>query len=127
MSRNLRTPLAVARGHGSAHEGTSHFIMQRLTALALIPLVLWLVFGLVCHAGASYNEFKDWIAAFPVALSLILLLIAAFWHASIGLQAVLEDYIHTPLMRILLVFVMKATCIALAAAGVLSVTLIAVG
>jgi len=127
MSRNLRTPLATVRGHGSAHDGTHHFIVQRLTALALIPLALWLVIGLVCHTGASHTEFRDWVASFPVALALILTIIATFWHASIGLQVVLEDYVHRSLLRMVLLMLVKGFCVTLSAAGVLSVILIAVG
>jgi len=127
MSQDLRTPLARVRGLGSAHDGTHHFIVQRLTALALIPLALWLVISLICRAGATHDEFTAWISSFPVALGLVLLLGATFWHASLGLQVVVEDYVHGKGTRILSLVAIKFACFTLAVAGILSVILIAVG
>lgn len=117
----LTTPLSRARGLGSAHDGTHHFILQRLTAIALVPLTLWLVYGLVTHVGADYRSFVGWVKNFPVALGLILTLIATFWHASLGLQIIIEDYVHEPIAKVASLIAVKFACFALGAAGVLAV------
>src|SRR6185503_10251151 len=90
----LKSELARARGLGSAKEGVQHWWMQRLTALALIPLGLWLVASLVCNAGADHAAIVRWLGS-PVTLGALgLTLLAAFYHAVLGLQVVIEDYIH---------------------------------
>jgi succinate dehydrogenase / fumarate reductase membrane anchor subunit len=123
---SIATPLARARGLGAAHDGTHHFIWQRITALALIPLLLWLVASLACKTGADYYEFTAWAANPPVALALILTLTAMFWHASLGLQVVIEDYVHCAWVKYTSLILMKLTCFVLATAGIFSVILIAV-
>ena len=122
---NLITPLARARGLGSAHDGTTHFILQRLTAIALVPLLLWLVYGLITHVGASYYVFKAWVGSFPVALALILTLIAAFWHASLGLQIIIEDYVHAPATKLASLIIAKFACFGFAVAGILAIVKLA--
>lgn len=90
----LRTPIAHIRGLGSAKEGVGHWKMQRLTALANIILVTWFLISAMSLAGASYEETRAWLGS-PVSASLMLLLTAsAFYHAKLGLQVVIEDYVH---------------------------------
>lgn len=96
MSR-YRTPLKNVRGLGSAKTGTEHFVLQRLTATALVLLGIWFlvfVIGLIGtdHAAATAAVAKPWNAVLMVTF-----LIATFWHAQLGLQVVLEDYVHTSL------------------------------
>ena len=91
---SLRTPVARVRGLGSAKEGVGHWWAQRLTALALIPLGLWFVASVVCMAGADHAAISQWLSA-PFTLgALALTIFAAFYHAVLGLQVVVEDYIH---------------------------------
>ena len=87
-----RTPLARARGLGSAKEGVHHWWMQRLTAIALIPLVVWFAISLVMLSGAEYQVVRAWIASPLVMLMLILTIGIGLQHAQLGLQVVWEDY-----------------------------------
>ena len=90
---SLRTPLARVRGLGAAKHGTSHFITQRVTAIALVPLVIWFVWALVTHAGAPYAETVAFLAH-PVNATLMLIFaVTAIWHFKIGMQVVIEDYV----------------------------------
>lgn len=91
---NLRDPLAIARGLGSAKNGTQHWWMQRLTALALLllsPWFAWLMLGLI---GADQYTVRMTLAQ-PLTASLLLaFVLSLFWHAQLGLQVVVEDYVH---------------------------------
>ena len=87
-----RTPLARARGLGSAKAGVHHWWMQRLTAIALIPLVVWFAISLVMLSGAEYQVVRAWIASPLVMLMLILTIGIGLHHAQLGLQVVWEDY-----------------------------------
>ena len=90
----LRTPLANAIGSGSAREGVEHWWAQRITAIALVPLMIWLVYSVVSLVGAPYGEVQAWIAQPLNAVLLSALAIALFYHAELGLQVIVEDYIH---------------------------------
>ena len=90
---SLRSPLSRARGLGSAKSGVHHFWVQRLTALALIPLTLWFVFSVARLAGGSYEATYLWVHYPPFAVTLVLFLAIAFWHAVLGVQTVIEDYV----------------------------------
>lgn len=97
-----QTPLSRAHGLGAAHSGVHHFWVQRLTAVALVPLVVWLVVSLVTHANADYDAARAFLAQ-PLAAALLLLLIGAgFYHMKLGIQVVIEDYIHTESTKIAL-------------------------
>lgn len=90
----LRTPISHSKGLGSAKEGLGHWTMQRLTAIANALLIIWFLISAMNLAGAGYQETKTWLAS-PVTASLMLLLITSiFYHAKLGLQVVIEDYVH---------------------------------
>jgi succinate dehydrogenase / fumarate reductase membrane anchor subunit len=91
---DLRTPLARARGLGSAREGVKHWWAQRLTAIALIPLVVWFAISLVMLSGADYDIVRAWIGSPLVMVLLILTIVIGLHHGQLGLQVVIEDYIH---------------------------------
>ena len=94
MSANLRDPIATARGLGSAKDGVSHWWLQRLTAIALALLTPWFIWFVVRQVGADQGQVRAAIAS-PVTASLLLsYVIALMWHACLGLQVVVEDYIH---------------------------------
>jgi succinate dehydrogenase membrane anchor subunit len=97
---SLSTPLAKARGLGSAKSGTHHWIAQRLTAIALIPLSFWFIFSLVCITELNYQTAIEWIQSPLVAVFLILFIIALFHHTQLGLQVVIEDYVDCKVMKI---------------------------
>ena len=89
----MKTPLNQVRGLGSAKEGVSHFIRQRVTALALVPLSLWLLWQGPGHVGADYATVRAWIASPMTTILLLLFIGTAFYHMKLGLQVVIEDYI----------------------------------
>lgn len=126
-SSALRTPLKRVKGLGSAKNGTGHFWAQRLTAIALVPLVLWflvLVLGLI---GQDPFVVRARLAE-PLNATLLLAFIAAtFWHAQLGVQVVIEDYIHTRWLEVALQVLVKfAAAIGALLAG-LAVIRIALG
>jgi succinate dehydrogenase / fumarate reductase membrane anchor subunit len=92
---DLRTPLKRARGLGSAKDGTHHFIVQRITAIALVPLTLWAVYVALTLVHADYAAARALVHQPCSAIALGALVIALFWHTQLGLQVVLEDYVHT--------------------------------
>ena len=90
----MATPLARVRGLGSAHRGTETFWRQRMTALANIPLTLFLILSIVTHIGADYGELRAYLARPLVALAMLALVISASIHMRIGLKEIIEDYVH---------------------------------
>ena len=91
---SLRSPLGRVRGLGSAKSGTEHFWMQRLTAIAVIPLTLWFVYSLITLVGADHAAAAVWLRAPTTAVLMLLLIVATFHHMQLGLQVVIEDYVH---------------------------------
>ena len=92
--KSLRTDLGRVRGLGSAKEGVHHWWMQRLTAIALVPLILWFVASLAGLAGAGHTETVEWLGSPLVAIAMILMVVATLYHAALGVQVVIEDYVH---------------------------------
>ena len=89
-----RTPLARVRGLGSAKDGVGHWWAQRLSAIALIPLVVWFAISLVMLTGADYTVVRAWIGSPLVMVLLILTIAIGLHHGQLGLQVVFEDYTH---------------------------------
>jgi succinate dehydrogenase / fumarate reductase membrane anchor subunit len=124
---SLRTPLGRAKGLGSAKEGVGHWLAERVTAVALVPLVIWFVIGLIMHAGADFDGARAWIG-YPVnAVLMILLLGAMFHHAQLGMQVIYEDYIHTEWLKVVSIYATKFAAYLLAAAGSFAVLKVALG
>ena len=122
---NLRTPLSQVKGHGSAKEGTSHFWLQRLTAIAMVPLVLWLAFSVASLPGMSQADIRTWLSGPFTAVMMITLLLTGFYHAKLGLQMVIEDYVGNHGLRTMAVIASTMLCVFLAILGVFSVLRIA--
>ncbi|HMB76296.1 MAG TPA: succinate dehydrogenase, hydrophobic membrane anchor protein [Kiloniellaceae bacterium] len=118
---SLQSHLARVRGLGSAKAGTAHWWSQRLTAIALVPLLVWFVASLIGMAGADYYTMRAWVGSPVVAGLLILLIVATFYHAYLGLQVIIEDYVHREACKIGSLLLVKAACLVLAMTGVLSV------
>ena len=124
---SLRSPLARVRGLGTAKEGVGHWWAQRLTALALVPLSLWFMASMAWLAGADHAMVVDWVDSPLVASLLILLLVATLYHAYLGLQVVIEDYVHHEGAKLVWLLGVKGACLLLAAIGVLSVVVLLLG
>jgi len=124
---NLRTPISRARGLGSAKEGVNHWWAQRMTAVALTPLSLWFVISLVFLVHAEHAEVVHWIANPLNTVLLVLLLVSTFYHAMLGLQVVIEDYVHVEGVKLAALLLMKFLLIVLGTLAVLAVLRIAFG
>jgi succinate dehydrogenase / fumarate reductase membrane anchor subunit len=118
---SLRSDLARVRGLGSAKAGVGHWWAQRVTALALVPLVVWFVAQVVHLAGAPHAAVVDWVASPIPAILLILLVVATFHHAQLGLQVVIEDYVHGDGAKLAWLLFVKAAAIVLGLAVVFAV------
>jgi succinate dehydrogenase / fumarate reductase, membrane anchor subunit len=123
--QHMRSPLGRARGLGSAREGVEPWWMQRVTAVALIPLTLWLVASLIALTGGDYNAFIAWLKLPFVAILMVLLLIALFHHIALGLRVVVEDYVHSDRAKIPTVVAIRFACFALVVAGIFATVRIA--
>lgn len=123
---SLRTPLSRARGYGSAKEGTHHWWMQRVTSIALVPLTLWFIIALATVLlDADYFTVKYWIGhPFNTAM-LVLLVVTSVYHTVLGMQVVIEDYIHHEWAKIATLLVVKFILWLLAAVAVVAVLRIA--
>ena len=91
---SMRTPLGKVRGLGSAKSGTEHFWMQRVTAIANIPLIIFFVIFIIAHLGATRAELVASLGNPFVAILLVLTFLSVLWHMRLGLQVVIEDYVH---------------------------------
>jgi succinate dehydrogenase / fumarate reductase membrane anchor subunit len=123
----MRSPLGRAIGLGSAKEGVEHWWGQRLSALALVPLSLWFVASVIAHAGADYQAFTQWVASPVVAVLLILTIVTTFYHTLLGVQVVIEDYVHGEGAKLALLVALRFICYALGLAAVFAVLRIALG
>ncbi|MGH8231951.1 MAG: succinate dehydrogenase, hydrophobic membrane anchor protein [Steroidobacteraceae bacterium] len=96
---SLRTPLARVLGLGSAHAGVGHWLTQRVTAIALAPLLVWLLVQLLSLPTPDFRTVTSWIGAGCNPLLLILTVLLASWHSWLGVQVVIEDYVAGFLSR----------------------------
>lgn len=119
--KTLRTPLAHARGIGSAKEGPGHWWIQRLTSVALIPLALYFLYLLVTLAGADYAAVRATVAQPWNGLLLVLFVVAMFWHLQLGLQVVVEDYVHSRWQEVTLQILIRFLCFVLGLAAILAI------
>jgi succinate dehydrogenase / fumarate reductase membrane anchor subunit len=125
--RSFRSGLGRVRGLGSAKEGVHHWWMQRLSAILLVPLTLWFVIAVVAHVGADYAATRAWLGS-PVSFGLMVLLIGAtFYHAQLGLQVVIEDYVHREGLKIASILAVKLASLVLALAAVVALMVIVFG
>lgn len=124
---SLRTPLKDVRGLGSAHSGVHHFVVQRLTAVALVGLTIWFVWFVLQLFQLDYAAAHATVARPLNAILLIALLIAMFWHAQLGVQTVIEDYVTTRWLAFTAQTVNTFLCFLGALTGVVAVARIALG
>lgn len=123
--QDTQTDIKRAVGLGSARTGVTHWWAQRVTAVALIPLSLWFTAAMTRLAGTGYDALADWLEAPLTAILMVLLLLGLFYHLALGLQVIIEDYVHSSRVKLAAVVVVQLVCSALAVAGVVSVVRIA--
>jgi succinate dehydrogenase / fumarate reductase membrane anchor subunit len=124
---SYRTHLANVRGLGSAKDGTRHFWAQRLTAMALVPLLLWFVISLVAMSGADYATVVAWVRSPLVTILLLAFIGAGFYHGQLGIQVVIEDYVHHEQLKLLLIVLLNFAAILCGAAAAIAVLRVAFG
>ncbi|WP_432741129.1 succinate dehydrogenase, hydrophobic membrane anchor protein [Methylobacter sp. G7] len=118
---DYRTPLSRVRGLGSAKSGTTHWWMQRVTAVALIPLSFWLIYFLGLSVTAPYQQTVDWLASPINSVCMVAWIIAVFYHAALGLQVVIEDYVAAEDSKIISIWAVHLAFLFLAIAALLAV------
>jgi succinate dehydrogenase / fumarate reductase membrane anchor subunit len=124
---SFESPLGKFLGHGSAKGGTEHWWSQRLTAVALAPLTLWFVFALFGMDSLEHAVVVAWVAEPLNAILFILLLVTMLHHSQLGLQVVVEDYVHTEWLKVLTLMAFKFIHIGMGVAGVYAVIVISLG
>ncbi len=120
MSR-LQHPLAVARGLGSAKTGLEHWWWQRLTAVFLIPISLWFIVSLLIMSGMDHAAFVSWLQSPSTCVMMLIMLVAVYYHAALGLQVVIEDYVAAKWQRMACLVLIKAILLITGLISVLSV------
>jgi len=116
-----RSQLGRVRGLGSTQEGAHHFWVQRVTGVALVPLVIWFVFAAMGMVGADLETFRTWVGTHYNPVLLILLILAMFHHAQLGLQVVIEDYVHGEAAKITLLILTKFAVVLIGGCAIFAV------
>lgn len=127
MSGDLRTPLNRIEGLGSAKSGTGHFWQQRVTAVALVPLSIWFVASALAYVGAEQGAVAAFFAEPVDAILMFLFIVAAVHHMSLGLQVIIEDYIHQEGMKLTLLVLNRFACWGIGATAGFALLKLAVG
>lgn len=122
---SFRTPRSRAQGLGAAKHGVGHFIAQRATAVALVPLALWAVFSALKLASGDYQSAVAWLQHPLNAVLLTLLLATGFYHMRLGMQVVIEDYVEEHLNRVAALLLNTFVCAGLGALAIISVLKVA--
>ncbi len=122
----FKNPLARARGLGSTGKGFDHWWLQRVTAFSNFFLMVWAIYSVVGLVGADYETFTLWLAVPVHAILLSLFIVSTFTHAALGLQIVIEDYVHCELSKVLSLIAVRLVLTGLAVAALFSILKIAV-
>jgi succinate dehydrogenase / fumarate reductase membrane anchor subunit len=122
---DMRSHLARARGVGSTDNGVEHWISERFSAIALVPLSLWFVYSALGFAGADYASFQTWQSQPGNVILMVLFVLAMFQHGQLGLTVVCEDYIHPVWLKNISVAIIKYTALILCVACIYSVLRVA--
>ena len=99
-AKTMRTPLARVRGLGSSNSGTSDFWRQRMTAVAMVLLIVPVIVVVMMLLGSNQAGAKQILASLPIAIILLLFIVASTWHMKIGMQVVIEDYVHNEKLKL---------------------------
>ena len=125
--KRLVGPLARARGLGSAKHGLQHWWAQRVSAIALVPLTLWFVYSVVHLTGADQTRVHGWLSRPATAILMSLFIVTTFYHLALGVQVVIEDYIHREGVKLTTLLLVKGLIVLTAAAALFTVLRVAVG
>lgn len=126
-SKDFKTPNAIVRGKGPLREGLHHWWAQRLTSIALVPLTLWMVVSALYLTGADWNAYQAWVSEFGNLLMLILFFVAGFYHMALGLQVIVEDYVHSEAWKFFLIITIKFGSLMLGVACIIAALSVAFG
>ena len=122
---SIRTPLAHVRGLGTAKDGTHHWWMQRVTSIALVPLVLWFAFSMLRYSRTEYEMFQHWLSNPINAGLMVTFLFVVFYHAKLGMQVIYEDYVRPEWVMYVALLVTQFVLFLLGAISIISVLKIA--
>lgn len=120
-NKSIRTPIARVRGLGSAHSGTSDFWRQRLTALALLLLFIPVVIVIMTLLGRNHAAAAQILGSPLIAIIMVLFIIASCWHMKIGMQVVIEDYVHDERLKLVSVIANNFFSIAVGLASIYAI------
>lgn len=123
----MRTPLGKVRGLGSARNGTAHWWAQRLTSVAMVPLVVWFIVSIAALTGADHATIVAWIANPFTTVLLALMTIAGFYHLKLGGQVIIEDYIHHEGLKVASIMALTFACAAVGLASIFAILKISFG
>ena len=123
MSRpsSMRTPLGRVRNLGSSHSGTSDFWRQRLTAVAMVVLIVPVIVIVLMLVGSNQAGAKQIFSSVPIAIIMLLFIVASAWHMKIGMQIVIEDYVHNETLKLVSVMANNFFCIAVALSSIYAI------
>lgn len=125
---SYRTPMSRAKGLGAAKHGVGHWIAERVSAVALVPLVLWAVFAGIRLAATDYDGAIAWVRSSPVNPVLLTLMIAiGFWHMQAGVRVIIEDYLHKPSTKVAALLLNLFVCTLMGALAIFSILKVALG
>ena len=123
----METPISRVRGLGSARSGAHHWWLERLTSVSTLLLFIWLLVSLLTLPDLKYGTVTEWLGSPLGAVPMLLLIVSTFWHLKLGLQVVIEDYVHEEGMKLFTITLLNFFVLALGAAAVFSVLKIAFG
>ncbi len=123
--KDLRSPIAKVKGLGSSSDASHHFWLERITALGLIPLIIWFCISVTLLPEVSYAVLVDWLQAPFNTIMMILIIVIAFHHGQLGMQVIIEDYVASLSIRLPFILAIKFISYFLMALGVYSILRIA--
>ena len=120
-AKSMRTPLSRVRSLGASHSGTSDFWRQRLTAVAMVLLIVPVIVVVMMLLGRNQAGAAQILGSLPIAIIMLLFIVASAWHMKIGMQVVIEDYVHSEMVKLACVMANNFFCIAVALASVYAI------